>query len=106
MLGVWGPQPFLQGWVFMLGLPSKPWKHVRILELGGSRYKLILISPSKTQEEFRDMVEHNLKACLAESDEIEEIFREEMSLFLSIDNLESFRRKLVLCNIMIEDDEI
>lgn len=88
----------------MLGLPSKPWKRIRLLDLEGSRYRVMVTSPLKLREEFKNIVEDDLKSCLGESDVIEKIFWEERSAILSIGDLKSFQRKLIFCNIVIEEE--
>lgn len=65
---------------------------------------MMVTSPLKTPEEFQDMVEDKLTSCLSGSDCLEEISWQEKSVIFSIGDLRSFRKRLLFCNIIIEED--
>jgi hypothetical protein len=87
----------------MLGLPSKPWKRARILDLGGGRYKLVLTA-QMTREDFEELVEEDLAPHLTEPDSIGEALWEERSVVVRTPDLAALRRRLLFCNIAIEED--
>lgn len=66
---------------------------------------MMVTSPLRTPEEFKNMVEDTLTSCLSGSDGLEEISWQEKSAVFSIGDLGSFRKRLLFCNIFTEEDE-
>ena len=87
----------------MLGLPSKPWKRARLLDLGCGRYKLV-VTARMTREDFQELIEEDLAPYLSEPDSLGEILWEERSVTVCTGDLAAFRKRLLFCNIAIEED--
>jgi len=87
----------------MLGLPSKPWKRARLVELGGGRYQ-VAFTARISREELEELVEEDLAPHLSEPDSLEEVLWAERSVVVCIRDIAAFRKGLLFCNIAIEED--
>jgi hypothetical protein len=87
----------------MLKLPSKRWKKVRVISEGPGRYTLFFLSPLKDEDEMTAVIEYDLEECLAEGDRVVGRHWETRAVTLDIADFESFERKLLFVNMMIEE---
>ncbi len=87
----------------MLNLPPKRWKRVRLQERGEGKYTLTFVSPLKDEQEFRAIIKDDLEMCLDEGDKVSRVSWEDRSLTLEIADCQSFRRRLIYVNILIEE---
>ncbi len=87
----------------MLKLPSKRWKKVRVRSEGQDRYTLFFLSPLKDDDELREVVEDDIGECLDEKDRLVGRQWETRSVTLEIADFESFKRRLLYVNMIIEE---
>ena len=73
------------------------------MDLGCGRYKLA-VTARMTREDFEELVEEDLAPHLSEPDSLEEVLWEERSLVVCSRDLGALRKRLVLCNVAIEED--
>ena len=86
----------------MLSLPSKPWKRVKIDQLGGQEYRITFVSPLDSEAEFLEVVEEDLGASIGVQDRLGKPDWESRSVGLTTADLPAFKRKLIYASIMIE----
>ena len=86
----------------MLSLPSKPWKKVRIDQLGEQEYRITFVSPLDSEVHFLETVEEDLGSSIGERDRLGKPDWESRSVTLTTADLAAFKRKLVYASIMIE----
>ena len=89
----------------MLSLPSKPWKKVKVVKKKEGKYSITFLSPFKKSEEFKRIIEEDLKYCLGEKDRFSAPKWKTKSITLSTQDIQAFRRRLLYQRIFIEDDE-
>ena len=87
---------------FMLSLPSKPWKKVKIAQLGEQEYRITFVSPLESETQFLEAVEEDLGASTGEGDRLGQPDWASRSVTLTTADLAAFKRKLVYASIMIE----
>lgn len=87
----------------MLKLPSKRWKKVQVKAEEQGRCTLCFISPLKDEQELREIVEEDISECLGEGDRVISAQWETKSVALEICDWESFKRRLIFVNIVIEE---
>ena len=86
----------------MLSLPSKPWKKVKIDELGNQEYRLTFLSPLENELQFREAVVEDIASSLGEQDRLGQSDWQSRSVTLTITDLKAFKRKLIFASVMIE----
>ena len=86
----------------MLSLPSKPWKKVKIVQLGEQEYRVSFVSPLESEAQFLEVVEDDLGSSIGEGDRLGKPDWASRSVTLTIADLTAFKRKLVYASIMIE----
>ena len=89
----------------MLSLPSKPWKMVRLDELGEGGIRLTFVSELESELQFEEVVEEDIVASLGPQDRIGERHWPSRSVSLTTADLDAFKRNLVYASIMIENDD-
>ena len=87
----------------MLSLPSKPWKTVKLDELGEGVISLTFLSELENERQFEEIVDADIVASLGPEDRIGERDWPSRSVNLTISDLAAFKRKLVYASIMIEN---
>ena len=86
----------------MLSLPSKPWKKVRIDQLGEQEYRITFLSPLDDEAQFLAVIEEDIVWSLGERDRLGKPDWPSRSVTLSIHDLAAFKRDLIYSSIMIE----
>ena len=86
----------------MLSLPSKPWKKVKIDQLGEQEYRVTFLSPLDSEAQFLEAVEEDLGSSIGEGDRLGAPDWASRSVTLATADLAAFRRRLVYASIMIE----
>ena len=87
----------------MLKLPSKSWKKVQFSEKGQGAYILRFISPIRDEDELRQIVREDIEACLEEKDRVISVQWDARSVTLELSDCETFKRRLIFVNILIEE---
>ncbi len=67
------------------------------------RCTLCFISPLKDEQELREIVEEDISECLGEGDRVISAQWETKSVAMEICDWESFKRRLIFVNIVIEE---
>ncbi len=78
----------------MLSMPQKPLKKVSVAPEGEGRYRLTFLSAVQDEDEFKQMIEEDIKDSLGENDSIVDPDWETKSLILITDDLDSFLMEL------------
>lgn len=86
----------------MLSLPSKPWKKVKIDELGSHEYRLTFLSPLEDEAQFREAVDEDIASSLGEQDRLGPSDWQSRSVTLTTTDLKAFKRRLIFASVMIE----
>lgn len=86
----------------MLSLPEKPWRRVRLVAEGGTRYRLTFLSGVGTRAEFEQTVVEDLDACLSPGDELSDADWESRSVTIVTADVEAFVRNLALYRVIVE----
>jgi hypothetical protein len=89
----------------MQSLPSKPWKKVRMDELGQGEIRLTFLSEFGSELLFHVVIEEDIVASLGPEDLIGERDWPSRSVTLTTTDLDAFKRNLVFASIMIENDD-
>ncbi len=87
----------------MLNLPPKRWKKVHLAEHGSGDYTITFVSPLRDRTEFLAILGEDIEMCLDEGDRVTRADWEERSVELEIADVETFRRRLIHVNILIEE---
>jgi hypothetical protein len=87
----------------MLKLPSKRWKQVRVKTGEQGNCILSFISSLQDEQELREIVAEDISECLNEADRIIGSDWETKSVTLEISDWETFKRRLIYVNIVIEE---
>ena len=87
----------------MLKLPSKRWKKVRVETEEQGRYTLCFTSTLKDEQELREIVEEDISECLGEGDRVISAQWDAKSVAVETSDWETFKRRLVFVNIVIEE---
>ena len=69
------------------------------------KYLITFLSSLKKNEEFKRIIEEDLKYCLGEKDRLGRPKWETKSITLTTQDIQSFRRRLIYQRIFIEEDE-
>jgi len=86
----------------MLSLPSKPWKKVKIAQLGEQEYRITFVSPIENEARFLEAVDEDIGSSIGERDRLGKPDWASLSVTLTTADLAAFKRKLVYASIMIE----
>lgn len=89
----------------MLALPSKPWKKVKIEPLTdqpGQRYRIVFLSELDSEDDFREIVEEDIRDILGTQDAIETADWPSRSVIVTTPDLAGLKRNLVFSCIMVE----
>lgn len=86
----------------MLSLPSKPWKKVRIDELGNDQLRVVFVSDLESEAQFDEVIAEDIVASLGEHDDIISRDWPSRSMVVRTASPVIFRRNLVFASIMIE----
>lgn len=79
----------------MLSMPMKPLKKVRVKQEGQGRYTLTILSPLKSETEFRQMIKNDVVPCLGEYDAFVNPRWETKSLTLIAADVNLFEHELI-----------
>lgn len=88
----------------MLSLPSKPWKKVRIEQLGERKYRITFVSSLADEAEFLEAVGNDLGSCVGADDALGTPDWESRSVQLSTASIAAFKRRLVFASIMVDTE--
>jgi hypothetical protein len=88
----------------MLSLPSKQWKKIKLTPVEGRQYKIVFLSPIRSEQEFSRIVGEDLPGCLAGPGAVIGSAWESRSVEVVVDDMAFFRQRLVFRNIIIEED--
>ncbi|MGD0486589.1 MAG: hypothetical protein ABSB94_05300 [Syntrophorhabdales bacterium] len=87
----------------MLKLPSKRWKKAQAKAEDQGRCILTFTSPIYDEHELREVVEEDIETCLQQGDRVIGIEWDTKSVMLEISDCETFKRRLIFVNILIEE---
>jgi hypothetical protein len=86
----------------VLSLPSKPWRKVKLDELGEGEIRLTIVSELENVRQFEEVIDEDIVGSLGPEDRIGERDWSSRSVTLTIFDFAAFKRKLVYASIMIE----
>ncbi len=89
----------------MLSLPSKPWKKVRISELGDRHFRITFVTELENEAQFREILEEDIVASLGLQDRMGAADWPTRSVVITTPNLPALKRNLVYASIMVESHE-
>lgn len=86
----------------MLSLPSKPWKRVRIDELGEDELRLSFLSELESEAQFEEVIQKDIVPSLDAKDRLIARDWPSRSVVVHTPNPKMFKRNLVFACIMVE----
>ena len=86
----------------MLSLPSKPWKRVRLEDLGEQRFRIVFLTEMPTEADFLQAVERDIRPSLGVKDELGRPDWPSRSVMLTTRDLPTFKRNMVFACVMIQ----
>lgn len=86
----------------MLSLPSKPWKKVRIDELGNGELRLTFLSDLESEAQFEEVIQKDIVPSLDTKDRLVGQDWPSRSVVVQTLNPAMFKRNLVFACIMVE----
>lgn len=86
----------------MLSLPSKPWKRVRIDDLGNGELRLTFLSDLESEAQFEEVVQKDIVPSLDTKDRLVGQDWPSRSVVVQTLNPAMFKRNLVFACIMVE----
>lgn len=89
----------------MLSLPSKPWKKVRIAELGNDQLRLTFVTELESEQQFDEVIDEDIFGSLNEQDALIGKDWPSRSVLVRTANPASFKRNLVFACVMVELDD-
>lgn len=86
----------------MLSLPSKPWKKVRLEDLGEQRFRIVFLTEMPSETDFLQAIERDLRPSLGVKDELGTPDWWSRSVTLTTRDLPTFKRNMVFACVMIQ----
>ena len=86
----------------MLSLPSKPWKKVRLDDLGEQRFRIVFLTEMPAEADFLEAVERDIRPALGVKDELGPPDWPSRSVMLTTRDLTTFKRNMVFACVMIQ----
>lgn len=86
----------------MLSLPSKPWKKVRISELGDNNFRITIVTELENEQQFAAIIEEDIAASLGSGDRMRAVDWPSRSVVVTTADLPALKRNLVYSSIMVE----
>ncbi len=89
----------------MLSLPSKPWKKVRINQLGGGKFRITFTTELDSEAQLHEIVEEDIITSLGAQDSLGAVDWPTRSIIVTTANVAALKRNLVYASIMVEADD-
>jgi hypothetical protein len=88
--------------IAVLSLPSKPWKKVRISELGERNFQITFVTELENEAQFREIIEEDIAVSLGPQDSLGAADWVSRSVIITTADLTVLKRNLVYASIMVE----
>jgi len=79
---------------------------VEIVQQGENHYLITFLSSLKDEDQFREIIQGDLKPCLNEQSTLKNTDWKTKTVTLRIEDYRSFKRRLVFQGIIIEDERL